>query len=245
MKKINMILSSILVNAIYAMINYPVLLINTLLSPISILAVVTFASRGTLLQIASLGALMMNMITSGISLQGDLSHLKNDMKLQDMVVSSPTDQKIYLLGMAISEIVYAIPTLSILLFINILFVKINYIGWILIIADMILVFSFSISLGFFLSTLSSDVVQSWAFSGIISPILSTIPPVYYPITFIPYPWRYLAYVSPTTYAAEIAQDIVGYIKLSNFEFLLSWIILISFTLFTFYLGLKRSHWREP
>ncbi|MGC8609991.1 MAG: ABC transporter permease [Thermoplasmata archaeon] len=245
MKKINMILSSILVNAIYAMINYPVLLINTLLSPISILAVVTFASRGTLLPIASLGALMMNMITSGVSLQGDLSHLKNDMKLQDMVVSSPTDQKIYLLGMAISEIVYAIPTLSILLFINILFVKINYIGWILIIADMILVFSFSISLGFFLSTISSDVVQSWAFSGIISPILSTIPPVYYPITFIPYPWRYLAYVSPTTYAAEIAQDIVGYIKLSNFEFLLSWIILISFTLFTFYLGLKRSHWREP
>ncbi|MGC8991968.1 MAG: ABC transporter permease [Thermoplasmata archaeon] len=245
MKKINMILSSILVNAIYAMINYPVLLINTLLSPISILAVVTFASRGTLLPIASLGALMMNMITSGVSLQGDLSHLKNDMKLQDMVVSSPTDQKIYLLGMAISEIVYAIPTLSILLFINILFVKINYIGWILIIADMILVFSFSISLGFFLSTISSDVVQSWAFSGIISPILSTIPPVYYPITFIPYPWRYLAYVSPTTYAAEIAQDIVGYIKLSNFEFLLSWIILISFTLFTFYLGLKRSHWKEP
>ncbi len=245
MKKINMILSSILVNAIYAMINYPVLLINTLLAPISILAVVTFASKGTLLPIASLGALMMNMITSGVSLQGDLSHLKNDMKLQDMVVSSPTDQNIYLLGMAISEIVYAIPTLSILFFINILFVKINYIGWILIIADLILVFSFSISLGFFLSTISSDVVQSWAFSGIISPILSTIPPVYYPITFIPYPWRYLAYISPTTYAAEIAQDIVGYIKLSNFEFLLSWLILISFTIFTFYLGLKRSYWREP
>ena len=44
------ILASILVNSVYAMINYPVVLINTLLAPLAILAVVTFASKGALLQ---------------------------------------------------------------------------------------------------------------------------------------------------------------------------------------------------
>ncbi|MDP8012225.1 MAG: ABC transporter permease [Thermoplasmata archaeon] len=241
---LSQIMASILVNSIYAMINYPVVLINTLLAPLSILAVVTFASHGTLLPVAALGALIMNMVQSGTSMQGDLSHLKNDMKLQDMIVSSPTSAGIYILGMAISEIVYSIPTLTLLLILNFIFVKISIFGWLTIFLDMILIFTFSISLGFFLSTLSSDIVQSWAFSGIISPLLTTIPPVYYPITYIPYPWRYLSYLSPTTYAAEIAQSAAGYVKLSLINFALTWIILIIFTIFIFVIALKKSRWRE-
>ena len=240
----NQVIASILVNSIYAMVNYPVVLINTLLAPLSILAVVTFASHGTLLPVAALGALIMNMVQSGTSMQGDLSHLKNDMKLQDMVVSSPTSAGTYILGMAISELVYSIPTIILLLILNFIFVKITVIGWITILFDMLLIFTFSISLGFFLSTLSSDIVQSWAFSGIISPLLTTIPPVYYPITYIPYPWRYLSYLSPTTYAAEIAQNAAGYVHLGTLDFALTWIILVAFTVFIFVIALKKSRWRE-
>ncbi|MEM2705419.1 MAG: ABC transporter permease, partial [Thermoplasmata archaeon] len=148
-------MASILVNSIYAMVNYPVVMINTLLAPLSILAVVTFASHGTLLSIGALGALIMNMVQSGVSIQGDLSHLKNDMKLQDMVVSSPTSASIYLLGMAISEIVYSIPTISLLLILNFLFVKATPLAWLLIFLDMAMIFTFSIALGFLLSTFSS------------------------------------------------------------------------------------------
>ncbi len=209
----NQIMASVLVNSVYAMVNYPVVMINTLLAPLSILAVVTFASHGTLLSIGALGALIMNMVQSGISIQGDLSHLKNDMKLQDMVVSSPTSAGIYIFGMAISEIVYSIPTITLLLILNFLFVKATPMGWLLIFLDMAVIFSFSIALGFLLSTFSSDIIQSWAFAGILSPLLSTIPPVYYPITYIPLPFRYISYLSPTTYAAEIAQSIAGYVPL--------------------------------
>ncbi|MGC9137746.1 MAG: ABC transporter permease [Thermoplasmata archaeon] len=243
-KIINQVIASILVNSIYAMVNYPVVMINTILAPLSILAVVTFASHGTLLPIGALGALIMNMVQSGISIQGDLSHLKNDMKLQDMVVSSPTSAGIYIFGMAISEIVYSLPTITLLLILNFLFVKASIIAWILIFLDMALIFTFSIALGFLLSTFSSDIVQSWAFAGILTPLLSTIPPVYYPITYIPLPFRYISYLSPTTYAAEIAQSLAGYVNLNLFEFISLWIILISITLAIFYLALKKSRWRE-
>lgn len=236
--------ASILVNSIYAMLNYPVILINTLLAPLSLLAVVTFASHGTLLPIAAEGALIMNMVSSGTSMQGDLSHLKNDMRLQDMVVSSPTPASVYVLGMAISELVYSIPTITLLVILNLIFVKITVIGGIIIFFDMSLIFTFSVSLGFFLSTISTDIVQSWAFSGILSPLLSTIPPVYYPITYIPYPYRYLSYLSPTTYSAEIAQNAAGYIHLSSFNLLLTWMILILVTIFIMVLAVKKAKWRE-
>ncbi|MEM0155443.1 MAG: ABC transporter permease [Thermoplasmataceae archaeon] len=249
MKRVNrsrgsQLYASILVNSVYAMLNYPVTLISTLLAPLSILAVVTFASKGTLLPVAAEGALIMTMVTSGTAMQGDLSHLKNDMRLQDMVVSSPTGPGIYVFGMALSEIVYSIPTLSLLVIFNVLFVKTDVAGAFIIFFDMVTIFAFSISLGFLLSTLSSDIVQSWAFSGILSPILTTIPPVYYPISYIPIPYRYLAYISPTTYAAQIAQNAVGFQSLSVATVLLYWLILVGITVVITYLALKRSRWRE-
>ncbi len=238
------VLASVLVNSVYAMINYPVVLINTLLAPLAILAVVTFASKGALLPVAAVGALIMNMVSSGTSLQQDLSHLKNDMRLQDMIVSSPTTSLVYIVGMAISEIVYSIPTLAFLVILNLIFVKITLLGGLIIFLDMATIFTFSISLGFFLSTFTSDIIQSWGFSGILSPLLTTIPPVYYPITYIPYPYRYLAYLSPTTYASEIAQSQTGFFNPGVVGFSIAWIVLLAITGALTYLALKRSRWRE-
>ncbi len=238
------VLASVLVNSVYAMINYPVVLINTLLAPLAILAVVTFASKGALLPVAAVGALIMNMVSSGTSLQQDLSHLKNDMRLQDMIVSSPTTSLVYIVGMAISEIVYSIPTLAFLVILNLIFVKITLLGGLIIFLDMATIFTFSISLGFFLSTFTSDIIQSWGFSGILSPLLTTIPPVYYPITYIPYPYRYLAYLSPTTYASEIAQSQTGFFNPGVAGFSIAWIVLLAITGALTYLALKRSRWRE-
>ena len=238
------IVASILVNSIYAMINYPVVLINTLLAPLAILAVVTFASKGTLLPVAAVGALIMNMVSSGTSLQQDLSHLKNDMRLQDMIVSSPTSSLVYVIGMAISEIVYSIPTIAFLIILNVIFVKVTLIGGVVLFLDMATIFTFSISLGFFLSTFTSDIIQSWGFSGILSPLLTTIPPVYYPITYIPFPYRYLAYLSPTTYASEIAQSQTGFYNLSASGFAIAWIVLLGITAALTFLALRRSRWRE-
>ena len=74
---INQLKASILVNSIYAMVNYPIVLVSTILAPFSLLIVITFVSHGTLLPVAIGGALIMTMISAGTGMQGDLSHLKN------------------------------------------------------------------------------------------------------------------------------------------------------------------------
>src|SRR5215471_723041 len=96
------ILAAVLVNSLYEMRNYPIVLVNTVLSPLSLLLVIGFVSRGALLGEAIQGGLIMGMFSSGMALQADLSHLKNDFKLQDMIVSSPTTPARYVAGMTIA-----------------------------------------------------------------------------------------------------------------------------------------------
>ena len=162
--------------------NYPVVLLNTVLSPLSFLIVITFVSKGQLIGEAIEGGFIMSMFQSGMSLQGDLSHLKNDFKLQDMVVSSPTTPSAYVTGMALAEVIYSIPALAVLAVLAAVYIHPGPFETFELLGVFFLMFLASVTLGFTLSTFSSDIVQSFAFSRLISTLFSTLPPVYYPIT---------------------------------------------------------------
>jgi len=238
------VLASVLVNSIYEMKNYPVVLLNTVLSPLSFLIVITFVSRGQLIGEAIEGGFIMSMFQSGMSLQGDLSHLKNDFKLQDMVVSSPTTPSAYVTGMALGEIIYSIPALAVLTILAAIYIHPGAIQSLELLGVFLLMFLGSVAMGFTLSTFSSDIVQSFAFSRLISTVFATLPPVYYPITYIPLPFRYAAYLSPTTYAGEIAQSATGLIQLSVTEILSAWAILVLVTLALFLIAVNKARWRD-
>ena len=233
-----------LVNAVYEMRNYPIVLINTVLSPLSFLILIVFVSRGSLIGEAVEGAFIMSMFSSGMGLQGDLSHLKNDFKLQDMVVSSPTSWLTYMVGIAISEIVYSLPALAVLTVLAHYYLVLSIVGILEFVAVLVLMFFASMAVGYTLSTFSSDIVQSFAFSRLLSTLFSTIPPVYYPIIYIPLPYRYLAYLSPTTYAAELAQSAAGYLSVPVLMMLLDWIILIAVAVILFMIAKTKARWRE-
>ncbi|MGB7993510.1 ABC transporter permease [Methanoregula sp.] len=236
--------AGILVNSVYEMQNYPVVLLNTVLSPLSILLVIVFVSRGSLFGVAIEGGFIMAMFSAGMSLSSDLSHLKNDFKLQDMIVSSPTSWFIYMIGISFSEIVYAIPALVVLTILASFGLTLTFTQILEFVAVLLLIFVASISIGYTLSTFSSDIVQSFAFTRLISTLFSTIPPVYYPITYIPLPFRYLAYLSPTTYAAELVQGIGGYLSLSSTQVIIDWTVLIAVTITLFMLAKTKARWRE-
>jgi ABC-2 type transport system permease protein len=146
--------------------------------------------------------------------------------------------------MALSEIVYSIPALITLIILMEIFVHPSVLQACDLLGVMALMFSASVTVGFTLSTFTSDVVQSFAFSGLISTLFSTLPPVYYPITYIPLPFRYLAYLSPTTYAAEIAQSSIGLLRISDAASALDWSVLIAITVILAWVAAKKAHWRE-
>jgi len=147
-------------------------------------------------------------------------------------------------GMALSEIVYSLPALLVLSVLAYYFMELSTIGILALIGVLLLMFLTSVAIGFTLSTFSSDIVQSFAFSRLISTLFSTIPPVYYPITYIPLPYRYLAYLSPTTYAAELAQNAAGYLQLSFTSQALDWAILVAVTVTLLIVARSKARWRE-
>jgi ABC-2 type transport system permease protein len=238
------ILAGILVNSLYAMKNLPIIMVNTVLAPLSLLIVITFASRGQLIGEAIEGGFILSMFQAGMGLQRDLTHYKNDFKLQDMVVSSPSTAGAYVIGNAIGELLYSVPALGVLVVLAAIYLHPSAIASLELLAVLLLMFLASVTIGFTLSTFSNDIIQSWAFSNLISTLFSTLPPVYYPITFIPLPFRYLAYLSPTTYAAEIAQGSTGIIQLSSASAALAWVVLAAVSAALLLISLKKARWRE-
>jgi len=232
------------VNAIYEMVNYPIVLISALIAPFSILIVITFISHGALFGTAIEGGLIMTFFSAGISLQSDLSHLKNDFKLQDMIVSSPTTSTLYMGGMTLAEIVYSIPSLAILIALAAIYLQHSLLQIGILSAALLLIFAISVALGFMLSTFSNDVVQSYAFSRLISLLFTTLPPVYYPITYVPDVYRYIAYLSPTTYVAEIMQSATGYLKISTNLLIFDWVVLLAVCAIVLFIAIKKTRWKD-
>ena len=182
--------------------------------------------------------------SSGIALQSDLSHLKNDFKLQDMIVSSPTSSRLYMIGMALAEIVYSIPALAILVVLAGIYLHPSLVQIAILSIVLLLMFAISVFIGFMLSTFSSDVVQSYAFSRLLSLLFTTLPPVYYPITYVPESFRYIAYLSPTTYAAEIMHSATGYLNIPVSMVIFDWIVLLLVCAIILFIAVKKTRWKD-
>jgi len=232
------------VNAVYEMKNYPIVLLSTVISPLSLLLVITFVTNGNLFGTAIEGGLIMVFFSSGIALQSDLSHLKNDFKLQDMIVSSPTSSRLYMVGMALAEIVYSIPALAILVVLAGIYLHPSLVQIAILSIVLLLMFAVSVAIGFMLSTFSSDVVQSYAFSRLLSLLFATLPPVYYPITYVPAPFNYLAYLSPTTYAAEIMHSATGYLNIPVSMVIIDWIVLLVVCAIILFIAVRKTRWKD-
>ncbi len=240
----NQLLASILVNAISEMRNYPVVLLNTALSPLSFLALVFFVSNGAFLGEAIIGGLIMALFSSGTSLQTD--YFPPEERLQVAGYGRQLTYERFRLrhrhGLFGTDILVTSALILGILFA--LYVHVSIIGLLGIIIVLCLIFIMSISLGFVLATISSDIVQSYAFSRLISLLFTTLAPVYYPITAIPEPYRYLAYLSPTTYIAQLAQNFSGLIPITLNVVIIDWIVVIVLTSIFLWIGIRRSRWRE-
>ncbi len=243
--RLRAILTLAYLNGVVPIRTQPLYLLNVIASPLSFLFFVTIASNGVLLDYAVGGGMIMMMLSVGTSLQTDISHYKQDLKFQDVVVASPVEAWVYVGGMALSELVYSLPGLAVFVFLW----AIN--GWVTLPAALtlagvlLLVWSFASALGFTLATYFEDVRETFVFSPLISLGLSVLPPVYYPIQHLPAAVRPFAYLSPTTYAADLMHGAVGLGGPTFTGALIDWAVLLGFTLGLLFLASVKARWREP
>jgi len=235
----------VLLNGLIPIRTQPLYLVNLLASPLSFLFFLTVVSHGRLLAYGITGGLVLTMLSAGTGLQSDLTHYRHDLKFQDIVVASPVEAPVYVLGMALSELVYSLPGLAVFVVLFVVEGFATVLSITVLTGVLLLVWGFATALAFTLATYFQDVRETFMFSPLISLVLTVLPPVYYPLAYLPSWAQVVARFSPTTYAAELVQGSVGLAPLSLASGAVDWGILGAVTGALFAVAAFKARWKEP
>ena len=230
---------------IVPMIRIPTLLPFVFATPFTILFILFVSGQPTLFAYGLAGAITMTVAQQGLFLGADLTNYKIEHKFQSIVVASPVSAFTYMFSVAMSELVFSVPALVVLL--AILAYRTPGSGAIAIlgiVAVALLTWIMTSSIGFFLSTYVLNTRTAFLTVTFISIILSILPPVFYPMDILPANVRWLSELVPTTHASVLIQALSG-LPVSYEQTLISWAALPAFTIVFLALALLKARWREP
>jgi ABC-2 type transport system permease protein len=222
----------------------PLYLLSLLASPLSFLFFVTVASGGSLFEYGISGGMLLTILSIGTSLQSDMTHYRQDLKFQDLVVASPVEAPVYVSGLALSELIYSLPGMAVFVSLWVLRTPFSVFAVLTVLGVLILVWAFASALGFTLATYFEDVRETFVFSPLISLVLTVLPPVYYPPTNLASWGLYLAYLSPTTYAGDLLHRAFGLASVGSLNAEWDWLALVAFTVALLFLAAAKARWRE-
>ncbi|MCI4345963.1 MAG: ABC transporter permease, partial [Thermoplasmata archaeon] len=129
--------------------------------------------------------------------------------LQQVYVASPVRPLTYILGMALSELAFALPAMVLFLGILLVVHPFGAVAFAALVGVVLLTWLMACTLGFFVSTLFQQLREIWPLGTLIFSTLSVLPPIFYPATVIPKQWQWVAYLAPSTYAGQLADGVVG------------------------------------
>ena len=197
-------------------------------------------SRGHLIQYAILGVIISIITGNALTAIGDTSFFKLELKLQELLIAADVTPIEYLLGMGLGNLLYSLPGLLLYIILGFVYNVINLIFLGLIILISIIVMIAATSLAYMTGSRVSHMRNSWGVGSFLSVILTMLPPLYYPYTFLPKYAIIPLMISPATPASILLQ--IFMVKSSlNYELLL---ILLFETLIYLFLALKVGKWEE-
>jgi ABC-2 type transport system permease protein len=223
---------------------HPTSAIFSAATPFSLLFVVFIISDGQDIQFAIAGGLVMAVVSTSVSVGSDAAYYKIEYKLQDIFVASPVSSSVYMIGLAISQILFNLPSLVILVALSV-FVSSSLLSIPLILATALLVWEAMTSIGFFIASKVSDARHIEEVTTFIGIILGVLPPVFYTIDILQVEiLRYLAYAVPTTHASLIIQDAMGFSTPSDWSAGFGFSVLVAYAAIFTILAKVSSVWRD-
>jgi ABC-2 type transport system permease protein len=178
-------------------------------TPFSLLFVLFVVTGGGYVDFAILGSMVMALVTVGLAVGQDVVSYRIEHKLQDIFVSSPVSSFNYMAGLALSQLLFGLPSLVILASLVVYLGGMSLLYIPLFIAMIFLMWGTMSAIGFFISSRISHQRTTNQVITTVNIGLGVLPPVYYSIDLLPQQLHYLAYFVPTTHASLILQYIAG------------------------------------
>jgi ABC-2 type transport system permease protein len=220
----------------------PMSLVFTAISPFSLLFVLFVVSGGQYIHFAVAGSLVMALVGYGLALGQDISFYKTEYKVQDVFVASPVSPLTYMLGLALSELLFGLPALVVLATLVVYFGSLFSIP--LLVATILLIWGAMSAMGFFLSSHMLHMRNATQVISFVNVILAVIPPVFYSVDIMPEVLRPLAYAVPTTHASLMLQDIMGISTPADWSLEFGFAVQIAYLLAFVTLAKTKALWRE-
>lgn len=221
----------------------PVSLVFTAISPFSLLFVLFVVSGGQYTHLAVAGSLVMALVGYGLSLGQDISFYKTEYKIQDVFVASPVSPLTYMMGLALSELLFGLPALVVLASLVVYFGAPMYSIPILV-ATILLVWGSMSAMGFFLSSHMLHMRNATQVISFVNVVLAVLPPVFYTVDKVPDALQPLAYAVPTTHASIMLQQLMGQPTPAGWSPLFGFGIQIAYLIGFVALAKTRALWRE-
>jgi ABC-2 type transport system permease protein len=220
----------------------PMSLVFTAISPFSLLFVLFVVSGGQYIHFAVAGSLVMALVGYGLALGQDISFYKTEYKVQDVFVASPVSPLTYMVGLALSELLFGLPALIVLATLVVYFGSVFSIP--LLVATILLIWGAMSAMGFFLSSHMLHMRNATQVISFVNVILAVLPPVFYSMDMMPDVLRPLAYAVPTTHASLMLQDIMGIPTPVDWSLEFGFAIQIAYLLAFITLAKTKALWRE-
>jgi ABC-2 type transport system permease protein len=221
----------------------PMSLVFTAISPFSLLFVLFVVSNGQYVHYAVAGSLVMALVGYGLALGQDISFYKTEYKIQDVFVASPVSPLTYMMGLALSELLFGLPALTVLAGLVVYFgAPIATIP--LLIATVVLLWSSMSAMGFFLSSHMLHMRNATQVISFVNVVLAVLPPIFYPVTNLPESLQYLTYAVPTTHASMMFQHIMGLPTPGNWSLGLGFAVQVAYLVGFVALAKTKAIWRE-
>ncbi|HXY47435.1 MAG TPA: ABC transporter permease [Thermoplasmata archaeon] len=196
-------------NGILPLWRSPLLIAAVFLTPFSFLFFLFVIAPRSLFPYGVVGGVLFTALFTGSGMLNDCAYLRLERQLQQVFVASPVRPIAYILGMALSELAFSIPASALFLAILFLVTPVGLLGLGALLGIFLLTWLMATTLGFFVSTMFSQLREIWPIGTLIFSILSILPPIFYPATVIPAEWRWVAYFAPSTYSAQLADRATG------------------------------------
>src|SRR5918911_805282 len=221
----------------------PMSLVFTAISPFSLLFVLFVVSGGNYISFAVGGSLVMALVGYGLSLGQDISFYKTEYKVQDVFVSSPVSPLTYMMGLALSELLFGLPALIVLTSL-VVFFGAPLFSLPLLLATILLIWGAMSAMGFFLSSHMLHMRNATQVISFVNVILAVLPPVFYSMDLMPEVLRPLAYAVPTTHASLMLQDIMGISTPADWSLEFGFTIQLVYLIGMIVLAKTKALWRE-
>lgn len=170
-----------------------------------------------LVTFALVGALSYSVFLVGQRVLNEAAYIRVDHKINVLYHASPMSPESYYLGMSLGILLAYMPPIFILVAILEILHPLNVLAALTILVTLLAVFTFSSSLGYYVSTRFRDMKTIWPYSSLLTNLFGIVPPVFYPLQYFEASLRPVALLIPTSSSVALIEKAAGLANLTSAE----------------------------